>query len=84
MGSGHAIGIGTYRDWHDIFIDDNATICESILFDGVRVGEGARLRNCIVDKNVHIPAMTQIGVDPEEDKKRFTVSENGIVVVPEG
>jgi glucose-1-phosphate adenylyltransferase len=33
---------------------------------------------------VEIPAGLQIGYDEEEDKKRFFVSEKGIVVVPKG
>lgn len=70
--------------FHDIYVDDKATIYKSILFDGVQVGAGAQLRNCIIDKNVQIPSMEQIGYDLERDRLRFTVSESGIVVVPEG
>jgi len=70
--------------FRDVYIDDKATVSKSLLFEGVYVGEGASLHNCIIDKNVRIPAMTQIGVDLEQDKQRFTVSDNGIVVVPEG
>ena len=70
--------------FHDIYIDDKASIDKSILFDGVHVGVGAKLRNCIVDKNVQIPPLERIGYDLEQDRQRFTVSENGIVVVPEG
>lgn len=70
--------------FRDVYIDDKATVSKSLLFQGVYVGEGASLHNCIIDKNVKIPAMTQIGVDLEQDKQRFTVSDNGIVVVPEG
>lgn len=70
--------------FHDIYIDDKATINKSILFDGVHVGVGAKLRNCIVDKNVRIPDMERIGYNLEQDCQRFTVSENGIIVVPEG
>ena len=57
---------------------------ESILMNGVDVGRHARIRRAIVDKNVHIPPGTTIGLDPEEDRRRFTVSESGIVVVPKG
>ncbi len=87
LANGVVISGGNVRHsilFHDIYIDDKAIICKSILFDGVHVGEGARLRNCIVDKHVQIPAMTKIGYELEQDRKRFTVSENGIVVVPEG
>ncbi|EGU58333.1 glucose-1-phosphate adenylyltransferase [Vibrio tubiashii ATCC 19109] len=39
--------------------------------------------NCIIDKHVSIPAYTSIGLNAIEDAKRFHISENGIVVVPE-
>ncbi|HEX4384177.1 MAG TPA: glucose-1-phosphate adenylyltransferase, partial [Myxococcales bacterium] len=55
-----------------------------ILFEGVKVGRHARIRRAIIDKNVEIPAGLQIGYDQTEDKKRFFVSEKGIVVVPKG
>ncbi|MEH0688174.1 glucose-1-phosphate adenylyltransferase [Vibrio cholerae] len=67
----------------NVRINDGATIAGSILFDDVEVGEGCRLVNCIVDKHVRIPANTEIGVDAKEDAKRFKISSDGIVVVPE-
>jgi glucose-1-phosphate adenylyltransferase len=54
---------------------------ECILMPGVRVGRHARLRRVIVDRDVHIPRGALIGFDPEEDRKRHTVSEKGVVVV---
>ncbi len=56
----------------------------SILFEDVNVGRHCRLRHCIVDKHVDIPAGTSIGFDPEEDRRRFQVTESGIVVIPKG
>ncbi len=67
----------------NVRINDGATIVDSILFDSVNVGEGCQLVNCIIDKHVQIPPNTQIGLNPIEDSKRFHISENGIVVVPE-
>ncbi len=55
-----------------------------ILFDRVRVGRGSILRNAIVDVGVQIPPNSRIGVDLEEDKKRFAISDEGIVVVHAG
>ncbi|MGL6313117.1 glucose-1-phosphate adenylyltransferase [Vibrio sp. WXL103] len=66
-----------------VYIEDGATITGSILFDHVEVGEGCQLKNCIIDKRVKIPPHTTIGFDLAEDRKRFKVSERGIVVVPE-
>lgn len=68
----------------NIYVGDEAVIEESILFNGVQVGERARLRNCIIDKGVVIPPDTVIGLDPDKDRARFTLSEKGIVVVPKG
>jgi len=68
----------------NVRIDDSATISNSILFNNVEVGEGCQLKNCIIDKYVKIPAGTEIGINPVDDEKRFTISEQGIVVVPEG
>lgn len=65
-------------------VKDGAIVEECILFDGVEVGEGAHLRNCIVEKEVAIPPNEQIGLDLKLDRERFTVSEQGIVVVTRG
>ena len=64
-------------------IEDGATVSNSILFNRVKVGEGARLENCIIDKGVTIPPGETIGVNKKDDEERFTVSPNGIVVVPQ-
>ncbi len=56
----------------------------SILMDRVEVGRHAIVRNAIVDKGVKIPAGYQIGVDPDADRRRFTVTERGIVAIPKG
>ncbi|MEL7290922.1 MAG: glucose-1-phosphate adenylyltransferase [Pseudomonadota bacterium] len=67
----------------NVQINDSATIVDSIIFGGVEVGEGCKLVNCIIDKHVKLPPYTEIGLNPAEDAKRFHISENGIVVVPE-
>lgn len=63
-------------------IESAAGVEDCILFDDVHVGEGAQLRNCIVDKGVEIPAGTSVGLNSRDDAARFTVSDNGVVVIP--
>ena len=65
-------------------VNSYSSVRESILFDDVDVGRNARIRRAIIDKGVVIPPGTTIGVHPEEDRRRFTVSERGIVVIPKG
>lgn len=70
--------------FRDCYIADKAIVELSILFDGVHIGEGARLQNCIIDKDVAVPARESIGFNLEKDKQRFSVTDQGIVVVPSG
>jgi len=57
------------------------TIENSILMPGVKVGRHARIRRAIIDRDVLIPRATVIGYNHEEDRRRHTVSEGGVVVV---
>ena len=57
------------------------TVEESILMPDVRVGRHARLRRVIVDRDVFIPRGAMIGYNEEEDRRRHTVTDRGIVVV---
>ena len=57
---------------------------ESVLFEGVNVGRYCRIRRAIIDKNVDIPPRTEIGLDMDEDRKRYHVNDDGIVVIPKG
>ncbi|MDX9923855.1 MAG: glucose-1-phosphate adenylyltransferase [Ignavibacteriaceae bacterium] len=63
-------------------INSYSYITDSIIFDNCNIGRRTRLRRCIIDKNVTIPEGTEIGFDNEIDKKRFTVSDTGIVIIP--
>ncbi len=67
-----------------VFIDHDAHVIDSIVMEGAHIGSGARLQRCIIDKNVIVPDWARIGLDPDEDAKRFTISPNGIVVVKKG
>jgi glucose-1-phosphate adenylyltransferase len=65
-------------------VEEGAVVEASLLFEGVTVGAGASLKKCIIDKRVQIPAGETIGLDPVKDAERFTVSERGVIVVPQG
>ena len=66
------------------FIHSWSDVQDSILFDDVEIGRHCVIKRAIIDKHVKIPPGTQIGVDLEEDKRRFTVTDEGVVVIPKG
>ncbi len=67
----------------EVRVNSYSEVQGCILFPGVNVGRYCRLRRCIVERGVNIPENTQIGYNPEQDRKRgYTVSEGGLVVVP--
>jgi len=65
----------------NVRINSYSQVFDSILMEGVNVGRYAKIKRAIIDKDVIIPQGMVIGYDPEEDRKRFTVTESGIVVV---
>ena len=67
----------------NVRVHSYGVIEQSMLMPGVRVGRHARIRRAIVDRDVLIPRGAVIGFNPEEDRKRHTVTELGVVVVTE-
>jgi len=68
--------------FNNVFVDDESQVHDSILFEGVRIGRGAQINRCIIDKNVTVPEGMHIGINEADDKQRFELSSDGIVVVP--
>ena len=63
-------------------VNSYSYITDSIIMDRCNIGRHSRIRRTIIDKNVKVPEGTEIGFDLEEDKKRFKVTETGIVIIP--
>ncbi len=68
----------------NVRINSFSEVYDSILMEGVNVGRHAKIKRAIIDKDVSIPQGMVIGYDLDEDKKRFFVSDSGIVVVAKG
>lgn len=66
----------------NVRVNPHSLVEDSILFDGVEIGSHAKVRRAIIDKDVKIPPRFHVGYDLDEDKRRFTVTESGIVVIP--
>lgn len=63
-------------------VEEYATVERSVIMDNTVIGANTVIRNTILDKDVVVPAGTQIGVDKDHDRARgFVVSDGGVTVV---
>jgi len=65
----------------DVRVNSYSEVDDSIIFNHVIIGRHARIRRAIIDRHVNLPEGTVIGYDLEADRARYSVTENGIVVV---
>lgn len=65
-------------------VNSYASVEHSIIFENVNIGRHAKIRRTIIDKDVNVPEGMEIGYDLESDRKRFTVTDGGIVVISKG
>jgi glucose-1-phosphate adenylyltransferase len=87
VGSGSVID-GAFLDHamlrRSVLVERSARLEHCIVMERSRIGRGAQVRRAIIDQDNDLPPMERIGFDLEQDRKRFHVSEGGIVVVPAG
>ncbi|HTL53984.1 MAG TPA: glucose-1-phosphate adenylyltransferase [Planctomycetota bacterium] len=67
-----------------VFIGPGSHVSEAVLMEDCRIGKHCKIRRCIVDKHVVLADKTVIGYDLEDDRRRFQISDKGIVIVPKG
>ena len=67
-----------------MFVHSGTQVEDCVVFDEVDIGRHAKVRRAIIDKGVKIPDGEEIGYDLEKDCRRFTVTPNGVVVIPKG
>ncbi|MHB1686072.1 MAG: glucose-1-phosphate adenylyltransferase [Ignavibacteriaceae bacterium] len=65
----------------NVKVNSFSYITDSIIMNNCNIGRHARIRKTIIDKNVNVPEGYEIGFDLETDKKKFHVTESGIVVI---
>ena len=63
-------------------VHTGASVEGCVIMDNCDIGRHAKVRRAILDKNVRIPANTEVGYDLEADKARgWHVTDSGIVVI---
>ncbi len=65
----------------NVHVHSYSNIRNSIIFPNVDIGRRCVINKAIIEKGCSLPPDTQVGVDPEEDARRFHVSEGGVVLV---
>jgi glucose-1-phosphate adenylyltransferase len=87
VGAGSIISGGELRRTvasYDVYVGRDSVVENSVLMPSVKIGENAKIKNAILDKNVVVEPGASIGFDIERDRERFTVSPGGIVVIGKG
>jgi len=70
---------------YDCFVHAGAKLTSSILLSGCDIGSGAELQHVLMDKNCTVAPGARIGLDADEDRRRFPfITPSGIVVLPKG
>jgi glucose-1-phosphate adenylyltransferase len=69
---------------HRVHVHSHTIIEQSVVMGDTDIGKNCRIKRTIFDQEVVVADGTVIGEDPEFDRQRFQVSENGIVVIPKG
>ena len=62
--------VHSYSELHDAVVLPYCTI-----------GRGARVRNVVIDRGVHIPEGLVVGEDPEFDAQRFRRTDDGVTLI---
>jgi glucose-1-phosphate adenylyltransferase len=68
----------------NVRVNSYSEVRDSILMENVDIGRRCRIQKAIIDKDVTIPAGSEIGYNLEKDKKRYHVTPSGIVVIAKG
>ena len=57
------------------------TVEDSVILGDVDIGRNSVIRRAVIDKHCRLPAGTRIGVDLDEDRRRFHVTAKGVTLV---
>jgi glucose-1-phosphate adenylyltransferase len=62
-------------------VNSYSSVEESVILPKVEIGRNVTIKRTVIDKGCKIPEGMQIGVNLDEDRKRFYVSEKGITLI---
>ena len=65
----------------EVHVHSYSLIEDSVLLGSNDVGRDCVIRRAVIDKDCTLPPGTRIGVDHEDDGRRFLVTERGVTLV---
>lgn len=65
----------------NVYMDSYSVVEDSVILPNVKVSSNVTLKRVVVDKHCVIPEGLTVGVNREEDAKRFYVSKKGITLI---
>src|SRR4029077_16014056 len=66
---------------NNVRVNSYCEVTDSIMYNHVNVGRHSRIRRAIIARHVSSPERTDMGYDMDADRRRFHVTDSGIVVV---
>ena len=62
-------------------VEARASVEDSVILPSVEIGRGAIIKRAVLDRRCKIPEGLVVGVDPEEDRRRFHVTAKGVTLI---
>ncbi|MSQ98392.1 MAG: glucose-1-phosphate adenylyltransferase [Xanthomonadales bacterium] len=67
--------------FYDVRVEERSELIRAVVLPHVRIGKNCRITRAIIDEYCEIPDNTVIGGNPPEDSRRFSVTDDGVVLV---
>lgn len=65
----------------NVYVHSHAEVTDSVILPDVNIGRNVVLHRVVVDKGCDIPEGLVVGLNPEEDAKRFHVTKKGVTLI---
>ncbi|MBX9605980.1 MAG: glucose-1-phosphate adenylyltransferase [Gammaproteobacteria bacterium] len=66
---------------NDVCVEEGACLEQCVMLPGGEVGPDAALKRVVLDRDVRVPAGLRAGFDHAEDRRRFHVTPQGVVLI---
>ncbi|MCL4470843.1 MAG: glucose-1-phosphate adenylyltransferase [Sulfuricella sp.] len=65
----------------NVYVHSYAEVTDSVILPDVNIGRNAVLNRVVVDRGCDIPEGLVVGLNPDEDAKRFHVTKKGVTLI---